>query len=459
MLGCKAISGISVTKLSNKYNINRQFIYEQKNKVHDILEKEFDKSENKYSVLILDEQIIEKTIIACMIICKGSETDAQEFMEEVYKIHVSIGKISEIINKASDKALEWNNSIKLENITTGANDEIFQGNTPVLVGVDPLSTYAYLMQETENRDSTTWGYVLLEKSKLGLDLKTSVNDGGTGLNKGIKEAFPDAVIQADVFHSEKDISFGVGSFERKAFKDINAEYKAEKKYLGSKSDTDKKYDEYKSAILKCQNSISIYDKAKILYGWVIEIFAIGGYCYEEKKELLSFIVKEMEALPDTNAYWKKGIRFLAENSEGLLQFIKKAETLMAAFSEEQNVDKKVLSQMWKQRQYSYSSIEYNKLEGEIGIQLGERYNEIHEKWNHMLKQIVRASSIVECINSLIRPYLFLKRVVPGKFLDLLQFYFNTRKYKRSRIKERIGKSPVELLTGKSFENPLSILGY
>ena len=160
MLGCKAMSGISVTKLSNKYNINRQFIYEQKNKVHDILEKEFDKSENKYSVLILDEQIIEKTIIACMIICKGSETDAQEFMEEVYKIHVSIGKISEIINKASDKALEWNNSIKLENITTGANDEIFQGNTPVLVGVDPLSTYAYLMQETENRDSTTCARLL-----------------------------------------------------------------------------------------------------------------------------------------------------------------------------------------------------------------------------------------------------------------------------------------------------------
>ena len=77
----------------------------------------------------------------------------------------------------------------------------------------------------------------------------------------------------------------------------------------------------------------------------------------------------------------------------------------------------------------------------------------------MLKQIVRASSLVKCMNSLIRPYLFLKRADPGKFLDLLQFYFNTRKYKRSRVSDRVGKSPIELLTRCSYENPLNILGY
>jgi hypothetical protein len=63
------------------------------------------------------------------------------------------------------------------------------------------------------------------------------------------------------------------------------------------------------------------------------------------------------------------------------------------------------------------------------------------------------------MNSLIRPYLLLKRADTGKFLDLLQFYFNTRKYKRSRVSENVEKSLIELLTRCSYDNPLNILGY
>ena len=62
--------------------------------------------------------------------------------------------------------------------------------------------------------------------------------------------------------------------------------------------------------------------------------------------------------------------------------------------------------------------------------------------------------MVEFINSLIRPYLFPKKAVPKKFLALLQFYFNTRKFRRSRKPERIEKTPIELLTGEKFGNPL-----
>jgi len=90
--------------------------------------------------------------------------------------------------------------------------------------------------------------------------------------------------------------------------------------------------------------------------------------------------------------------------------------------------------------------------------VGFTYDDIHQKFKAILNKTVRASSIVECINSLIRPYLFLKKVVPDKFLDLLQFYFNTRKYRRSRKSERVGKSPVELLTGMKCPSVLSLLG-
>ena len=125
---------------------------------------------------------------------------------------------------------------------------------------------------------------------------------------------------------------------------------------------------------------------------------------------------------------------------------------------DENIPIEVVKKMWEQFRYSSSSAKYNYLEAEIGLALGSRYEDIRKKFAVFMSKIVRASSIVECVNSLIRPYLFLKKVVPGNFLDLLQFYFNTRKYRRSRKPERVGKSPVEMLTGKVFPNPLSILG-
>jgi len=50
----------------------------------------------------------QKTIVAYMLICKGSESDTQEFMESVY--HISIGKISRVINEASEKEMLLGNS-------------------------------------------------------------------------------------------------------------------------------------------------------------------------------------------------------------------------------------------------------------------------------------------------------------------------------------------------------------
>ena len=45
VLGCKAISGLSVTDMATEHNINRQFVYDQKNKVQGILNKEFNAAE------------------------------------------------------------------------------------------------------------------------------------------------------------------------------------------------------------------------------------------------------------------------------------------------------------------------------------------------------------------------------------------------------------------------------
>jgi len=454
LIGCKALAGMSVTVISQEHQINREFVYTQKKRIAKILEAGERKGET-HSVVI-DKQMIEKIIVGCMLICKASTEDTQRFLNWIFKAWVSIGKISNTINKAASKANEYNTTIDLSTIKIGANDEIFQGHSPVLVGVDPQTTFTYLLEAADNRDSTTWGYHLLEKEKnQGLHLENTVNDGGTGLRKGIKDAFPDVETQLDTFHTEYDFSKAVLAAERYAYKKIKEEEELRKKCLKKPENSEK----YQTVAIQTIESIEVYDNLRVLHFWIMELLQIGGYFYEERIELFQFIIEQIERLPKKNAYLEKALKCFKEKSAEILQFVKKAEALMGRLSVEENIDGAVLQKMWEQLRYSPESAEYNYFEAQIGKSLGTRYEEVHQKWDKMMVNIVRASSMVECINSLIRPYLFLKKAVPSNFLALLQFYFNTRQYRRSRKPERVGKSPLELLTGEISGNPLEILGF
>jgi hypothetical protein len=74
-------------------------------------------------------------------------------------------------------------------------------------------------------------------------------------------------------------------------------------------------------------------------------------------------------------------------------------------------------------------------------------------------ETVRASSLVENLNSRLRSYFFLRRHLGQDYLALLQFFLNHRRLARSDRYESVGKTPAELLTGQSHPHWLELLGY
>ena len=65
-----------------------------------------------------------------------------------------------------------------------------------------------------------------------------------------------------------------------------------------------------------------------------------------------------------------------------------------------------------------------------------------------LDSIVQASSLVELVNSFIRPYLnSSKGQITQETLNLIMFYHNHHRYKSGK---RQGKAPIELLTGEAL---------
>ncbi len=103
-------------------------------------------------------------MISLALDCHGSAEGIQRTCSEVTGVHLSIGKISRIINEAAEKAQEFDEQVSLDNVRQGANDEIFQGSEPVLTGIDLESSYVYLLEPADDRSGETWECAISRKN-------------------------------------------------------------------------------------------------------------------------------------------------------------------------------------------------------------------------------------------------------------------------------------------------------
>ena len=94
-----------------------------------------------------------------------------------------------------------------------------------------------------------------------------------------------------------------------------------------------------------------------------------------------------------------------------------------------------------------------------GTSLGSQYHAVSVAVAEVRGRVVRASSVIENLNSRLRGYFFLRRHLGSDYLALLQFFLNHRRFLRSEHAERVGKSPAELLTGAAHGHWLELLGF
>lgn len=98
-------------------------------------------------------------------------------------------------------------------------------------------------------------------------------------------------------------------------------------------------------------------------------------------------------------------------------------------------------------------------EAPLRQQLRGRFWGLQQAVAAVVRQTVRASSVIETLNSRLRHYFSLRRHLGPDYLALLQFFLNHRRFLRSAHPERVGRSPAELLTGQPHPHWLELLGY
>lgn len=398
-------------------------------------------------VLIADEHFYEKMIISLALDGTSSEEGIQRILENNFQKHVSIGKISQILNQAATRAAEFDESVDLSGIRQGANDEIFQCGNPVLTGVDADTGYVYLLQPTADRTADTWENAMNICRARNLELDVSISDFGTGLLGGIPKAFPDTCIQPDLFHFLMELGNEISSQERNVYTMLTDYYKYEEALSGQRVH-EKTFQKLLSLEEKLLPAVDRCDRLLTLYGWLREMTRYQGYCYQDVLSLCYWILDQMEETAGITDKLRKVLARTRRNLPDVLIYLERAEKALRECALKKGYPEDSLVLMYRMRGYHPACQEYRSADRRLRRILKKKYADVYLEIEGILKGIKRASSLVENLNGRLRRYMNLKRMIPEKFLTLLKVYFNTKKYRRSRRAEHVGKSPLELMTGQ-----------
>lgn len=408
------------------------------------------------AIILVTQSFIERCVIALTFYCRAPIEGIVCFFDLVIGHHVSKGTINGIRKKSYEKAREYDSSISLANIQYVAMDEIFQQHEPILTSVDLEHGYVITMELTENRTGETWKATLDKEKEKGLQPRLCVSDGGSGLLKGIPEAFPEIEMQLDVFHSLRDLGVEVSKKERQAISILTEYYSLESKVNGKKVHK-KTLDKYYQVSGQIKPCLSKADTVNILFSWLREHIGFSGYGYAKSMELCNWILDEMVLVYPEHKKFINAVETFRKRLPSLLMYLKRLSEHMEIIAVSFHTDAHAFMLMYNQSVYPSDSFEYEAIETRLYRVFKEQLPDARTALNEILKKTYRASSLIENVNGRLRAFINLKREIPEYCLVLLKVFFNTKKAIRSRNAEWINTSAIDRLTGASNPEFLDIV--
>ncbi len=455
-----------VTQIAQQKQVSRKFIYQQKEIAEVALNQAFEQEKKEKEVLYylpITQQWLFQLILALILICHCSYRGVKELLRDLFDYSISIGTIHNRVIEAVEKARNINQTQDLSQIKVPLLDELFQGSRPVLTGVDANSTYCFLLEAVEHRDEDTWGWYLLEAEERGLNPDYTIADAGVGIRAGQKAAWGDKPCHGDVWHILDQCDALCRNLVKKAQGATTQREKLELKMELAKLKG--KGNQLSAKLTKARKNELILQKLatdiKILLFWLRnDILSLAGAEWSSRMELIDFITEELQ-LRENPAH--KGIRAirvaLSNQKNALLAFAEVLDQKLADIAENFQIAPSLVREVCLLMKKSLDTNVYWQKWNQLYKQLRAKFLPITEAVESAMKSTPRASSLVENLNSRLRNYFFLRKHLSSDYLALLQFFLNHRTFNESRVRERVGKSPKELMTGEKHPHWLEMLGF
>jgi hypothetical protein len=343
-------------------------------------------------------------------------------------------------------------------------DEIFFRRSPVLMAVEPHSMAWVVGQRAADRSGETWAKALA----CWPALTDVAADGGTGIGRGLElvaaarqqqaQATEDAPAakpihsRLDVFHTRRD---GGRVLRRRwqqaeaAFEQAEQAERAKRRYDRTGKDRrhfkQSKVDKSWRRALGLLEQVCREDDAWKRACAALQLFRPDGRLNDRAwaQEELRQAVAEL-----SSPAWAKVCRQLLDGRT--LTFLDRLHEELAA-AEPDAERREALVAVWRWRRQSRQHGEppagaAGKAKGvllaAVRQRLGEGWEESYRRVGAVLGKVVRASSAVECVNSVVRMHQSRHKNLSQELLDLKRLYFNCHGFREGKRKRRC---PYQLL--------------
>jgi hypothetical protein len=357
-----------------------------------------------------------------------------------------------------------------------ADDDVFATSRPILITVDPISSAILRIELVDNRTAEKGANhrrCLLDN---GFEPHLITSDAGTAICADNKDTLKEVDWQLDTFHS---IAHRLGLWDRKRHKAIETaeNYAADREDKLNSAKRDAVIDKRLTLCLEADNAIidsrELSENFHYLYCEIIQqLNSVDSHGHLRKREdaekTINAALDLMEELDDNPI--KKPMTSVRKARPDCLTYFENAQQAVEN-CEKLSDNKDALSSLYLAWQWEKVVIKSKDTE--------RKHNAIEQRETHLalaalfidnkeeakalkadvyneLDQIIQAASLVECIHSLLRPYLNNSRnQVTQEFLNTFMFYHNPRRYPAGKRKK---KTPMALLTGEEQkEDGISLL--
>lgn len=391
----------------------------------------------------------------------------------------SYGKIQSLLVEAGQRAAAFLNQVDLSKVDSCVLDEMFSQGQPVLAGLDPVSQILFLLQVRSSRTGEEWANALGgPRDAQGLNPDVVIKDAGTGLAKGVKECWPETEQRDDLFHAVHVMLIALIRLERRAYAAINKEYELEKRKGKGKTETERRGNGQKLRKARENSSKAIerfdtYEQLCIEARQYLKLARPGtGELYAPEEVVMNLERIGMAMMALGGKYARKAGRYLKNRAKGLAVYLDSLANNIDKVTDEAGGEAMVEAVIrFYQATLNVESKSRNEPERKAKAQ------ELRLAIRHLvecaggeksmvcqalgvigpiLDQRQRASSAIENLNSVLRPYLVVHKNVTQGFLDLFRFFWNLRIREWGRGK---GTSAYQQLTGIVVPDWLETLGY
>ena len=331
----------TIRRLAVQEKVSCKFIYQQKHKADAALNQAFSSAEDASDVLFylpVTAAWLNQLVLSLVLICHSSYRGVIQLLAALFDTSISLGTIHNQLVDTSNQDAQINGSQDFSAIQVGLLDEIFQGNQPVLAGVDATSTCCYLLSEAEQRDETTRGVHLLDPRAQGLNPNHTIADAATGLRAGHRAAFGDIPCHGDVFHIQHRCETLANLLGRLAKGSTTCRKRLEQRMVKAKLKG--QGNSLSSTLTKARNTetraLKLAKDVKTLVVWLErDILALAGPCFEDRRKLSDFIVYELKSRVHLDPARIRPVRVtLGRQYDRLLGFAKALDTKLAGIAQQ-----------------------------------------------------------------------------------------------------------------------------